>query len=50
MIIEEGSRALLVKSEAIKAQRLKALNSLQILGAGMWPADFDEQRKSEWDA
>ena len=50
MIIEEGSRALLVKSEAIKAQRLKALNSLQILGAGMWPDDFDEQRKSEWGA
>ena len=50
MIIEEGSRALLVKSEAIKAQRLKALNSLQILSAGMWPVDFDEQRKSEWDA
>jgi hypothetical protein len=50
LIIEEGSRALLVKAEAVKTQRLEALNSLQKLGTGMWPVDFDEQRKSEWDA
>ncbi|MEY2815541.1 MAG: hypothetical protein RJA78_117, partial [Actinomycetota bacterium] len=38
------------KAEAVKTQRIEALNTLQKLGTGMWPADFDEQRKREWDA
>lgn len=50
LLIEEGSRVLLVKTDAVKSQRLAALRALQKLGNGMWPADFDEQRKSEWDA
>ena len=48
--IEEGSKALVLRVDNVKNQRLSALNSLQKLGNGMWPADFDEQRKSEWDA
>jgi hypothetical protein len=50
LIIEEGSKALVLRVDNVKNQRLSALNSLQKLGTGMWPADFDEQRKSEWDA
>lgn len=50
LLIEEGTRALQAKTDAVKIQREAALRSLQQIGTGMWPADFDEQRKSEWDA
>jgi hypothetical protein len=48
LVIEEGSKALLLQTDAIRAQRLEALRNLQKIGTGLWPADFDEQRKSEW--
>jgi hypothetical protein len=50
LVIEEGSKALLVLDDAVKAQRMEALGNLQKIGTGLWPADFDEQRKSEWPA
>jgi hypothetical protein len=48
LVIEEGSKSLLLQTDAIRAQRLEALRNLQKIGTGLWPADFDEQRKSEW--
>jgi hypothetical protein len=27
---------------------MATLQSLQKIGTALWPADFDEQRKSEW--
>jgi len=50
LVIEEGSKALLLQADAVKAQRMAALLNLQKIGTGLWPADFDEQRKSEWQA
>ena len=50
LLIEEGSRALLVNEETVRRRRFDALQSIQKLGTGMWPTNFDEQRKSEWDA
>jgi len=37
-------------SEAKNAEvtRLEALEQLILIGEGLWPEDFDEQRKSEW--
>jgi hypothetical protein len=48
LVIEEGSKALFLQETAVKAQRMEALRNLQKIGTGLWPADFDEQRKSEW--
>ena len=48
LVIDEGSKALLLHADAVKAQRMEALRNLQKIGTGLWPADFDEQRKSEW--
>jgi hypothetical protein len=50
LLIEEGSRSLLFNAETVRSKRLDALRSFQELSAGMWPTNFDEQRKSEWDA
>ena len=48
LVIEEGSKALFLQETAVRAQRMEALRNLQKIGTGLWPTDFDEQRKSEW--
>ncbi|MEI8230997.1 MAG: hypothetical protein WCG32_00260 [Actinomycetes bacterium] len=48
LLIAEGSKALLLKADNVKMQREAALQSLQKIGNGLWPADFDAQRNSEW--
>lgn len=48
LLIAEGSKALLLKADNVKSQRMATLQSLQKIGTALWPADFDEQRKSEW--
>ena len=48
LVIEEGSKSLFLQETAVRAQRMEALRNLQKIGTGLWPADFDEQRKSEW--
>lgn len=49
LIIEEGAQVLQARVSNLQKQRMEALKDLQKLGTGLWPADFDEQRKSEWD-
>ena len=48
LLIEEGSKALVLKADNVATQRMAALQSLQKIGTGLWPTDFDKQRKSEW--
>jgi hypothetical protein len=47
-ILDEGSKAIELKATQISTERVDALNRLISAGTGMWPADFDEQRKAEW--
>jgi len=47
-ILDEGSKAIELKAAALSTQRQDALKRLIDAGTGMWPEDFDEQRKSEW--
>jgi hypothetical protein len=47
-LIDEGTKAIVLRIEAQATEREKAVLRLIEAGTGMWPADFDEQRKSEW--
>jgi len=36
------------KAKNAEVTRIEALEQLILIGEGLWPEDFDEQRKSEW--
>jgi hypothetical protein len=48
LVLEEGTKSVSVQAENLISERMKALERLRKIGTGMWPADWNEQRKSEW--
>jgi hypothetical protein len=36
------------EAKNVEVTRLEALEQLILISEGLWPEDFDEQRKSEW--
>jgi hypothetical protein len=48
LVIEEGSKSISQQAENRMSERLKALERLRKISTGMWPADWNEQRKAEW--
>ena len=47
-ILAEGITVVNNKAADQSAARLAAIEKLVSISRGMWPADFDQQRKSEW--
>jgi hypothetical protein len=47
-ILAEGLNVVNSKAAEQSAGRLAAIEKLVSISRGMWPADFDQQRKSEW--
>jgi len=49
-VIALGRQVVETRSQNTLNNRLEALKRLSENFSGTWPADFDEQRKSEWPA
>ena len=45
---ERNAEAESSEAKNVEVTRLEALEQLILIGEGLWPEDFDEQRKSEW--
>jgi hypothetical protein len=47
-VLEEGFKVVESRAASELATRLSAIDKLIATSTGLWPSDFDEQRKSEW--